>query len=82
MVSSIGRFALKAVGERIVAENLFGFGEIFAAEKQSRRQAFAEAVLVDLLRADKRLVQIERQPGIFPVDIAADGVSMPKRNSI
>ena len=36
--------------------------------------------MVDLLRADKRLVQIERQPGIFSVDIAADGVSMIRRH--
>src|ERR1700752_2799316 len=54
---------LDAVGKRIFAKDLPGLRQIFSAEKQSRRQAFGEPILVELLGAHKGLVQVKSQPG-------------------
>src|ERR1044071_8080936 len=65
-----------AVGKRVVADHAAGHREILRAEEKRAGNTLQQFLVRERLGFDKAAVKIERNPGIFAVDIAADDVSM------
>lgn len=66
---------LDSVGKRIGAEYFSRRLQILRAEYQAGGNALGKFFLRDLLRLGKRFIEIEREPGILPVDVAAECVT-------
>src|SRR5581483_10116315 len=71
---------LDAVGEGIGAEQLARLGEIVGAEDEAVGELLVGFLLADRLGLEEGLVEVDRDPGILAIDVAADHVSVVGRN--
>ena len=71
--------AFDTVRIRVLAEGLLSHGEILAAEEQRGRYAVDKLGIEVLLGFDKAGIKIERHPGIFFIDVAANRVGVIHR---
>src|ERR1044072_1343089 len=65
-----------AVGKRGIADHAAGHSEILRAEEKRTGNALQQFLARERFGFDKAAVKVERGPGIFSIDIAADDVGM------
>src|SRR3989338_6195546 len=70
------RVGFETVREGVVAEDVPGHGEILPAEEKRRRNTLNQFLLRQRLGLDEGGVQVKGDPGIFPMNVAADDVGV------
>src|SRR3989338_259429 len=66
----------ETVREGVVAENVPGHGQILQAEEERRRDTLNQFLLRQRLGLDEGGVQVKGDPGILPMNVAADDVGV------